>query len=233
MEEKALNYLEKNNLFHMSMIFPIKRGSADIIYAGKDGVFFRERESGAYMLSCINIDKGIELMDTAGRQDLICVFQKDIAHYLNKKYNYKKCMENFQAVYTKKEPIDITARNLNIQALNLTHLDLIYKYYHDDVNYDYLKRRLCAGAIYGGFLNGELCGFAGTHEEGSIGILKVLENFRRRGFALELESYMMNIFIERGDIPFAQVKPDNEASIRLHKKLGFELSEDCLYWLFD
>ncbi|MCL2564563.1 MAG: GNAT family N-acetyltransferase [Defluviitaleaceae bacterium] len=233
MKEKALKYLEKNSLFHMSMIFPIKRGTADIFYAKDDGVFFRETESNAYMLSITDFNKGRELFDKAGRQNLVCVFQKDIAVYLHKKHNYRKCMENFQAVYTKKVPIKIEQRRLDIQPLNLSHLDLVYEHYHDDVDYDYLKRRLSTSAIYGSFINDELCGFAGTHEEGSIGILKVLEKFRRQGFALELESYMVNIFLERGDIPFAQVNPPNTASIALHKKIGFELSADCLYWLFD
>jgi len=233
MKEKALNYLEKNSLFHMSMIFPIKRETVDIIYADTNGVLLRERESNAYMLSVSNFDRGKELMDKIGRQDLVCVFQKDTADYLHKKHSYNKCTENFQAVYTKKEFVEINTRILDIQPLTLTHLDLIYKHYHDDVDFNYLKRRLCVGAICGGFLNEELCGFVGTHEEGSIGILKVLEKFRRRGFALELEGYMINIFLARGDIPFAQVNPSNKASINLHKKLGFELSKECLYWLFD
>lgn len=232
-KETALEYLEKNSLFHMGMIFPVKRGSAEIIYAESDGVFIKDTTSGAYMLSIENFDKGRKLVDEGGRKDLFCVCQKSVAEYLEAKYKYGKCMENYQAVYTGKEPVETGPAELSIQPLTPGHLDMVYKHYHDDVDYDYLKRRLELGAIYGGFLKGELCGFAGSHEEGSIGILKVLEKYRRRGFAYALEAYMVNLFLERGDIPFAQVKPENEASIRLHKKLGFDISAESLYWLFD
>lgn len=233
MEEKALEYLELNRLFHIGMIFPIKRGSADIIYADDDGVFIIDIASEAHMLSFDNIEKAIELLDTAGRQDLVCVYQKELADYLQKRYGYTKRLENFQAVYTKKEPVEIPPTELEIRPLTPDYLDIIYEHYHDDVGYEYLRRRLEHGAIYGGFADGELCGFAGTHEEGSVGILRVFEKFRRRGFAEVLEGHVVNIVLERGEIPFTQVDPDNEASIRLQKKLGFEISKEMLYWLFD
>lgn len=232
-KKKALEYLEKDSLFHMGIIFPITRESADIIYAQSDGVFIKDRESGAYMLSVSNFDKGRELVDEAGRQVLFCVFQEDMANYISEKYAFGKCMENFQAVYKSGEPITASQTGLNICPLPLDYLDTLYEHYHDDVDYDYLKRRLERGAIYGGFFEEELCGFVGTHEEGSIGILKVFEKFRGRGFAFALEGYMLNLFLNRGAVPFAQVKPGNEASIKLHKKLGFELSSAKLYWLFD
>jgi len=233
MKEKALEYLEKNSLFHMSMIFPIRRNSADIIYAEKDGVLLREMTSGAYMLTVSNLLTGRQLLDSLGRCDLLCMFQKEMSEYLLEKYSYKKCMENFQAVYTKKEHVKATPSSLEIRPLSLEYLDIIYEHYHDAVDYEYLKRRLSMHAIYGGFAGNELCGFAGTHEEGSIGILKVFENFRRRGYAEVLEGHLINTLLGRGEVPFAQVGPDNEASIRLHQKLGFELSREKLYWLFD
>jgi len=164
MEKKALEYLEKNSLFHMGMIFPIKRGSAEVIYADCDGVFIRDRASGAFMLSFDDLNKGIEFLNDIGRVDLLCVYQKELADYLQAKHSYAKCMENFQAVYMKEELVEISCRDLEIKPLDRGYLEMVYEHYHDDVSYEYLKRRLEAGAIFGGFVEGELCGFAGTHE---------------------------------------------------------------------
>lgn len=233
MEEKALEYLERNSLFHTGMIFVIKRRSADIIHADEDGVFMKDISSGAYMLSFGNLDKAIDLLDSIGRQDLFCVYQKELSDYLQIKHNYKKRAENFQTAYTKQKPVEISAAELEIKPLTLEHLNIIYEHYSYYVSYDYLKRRLECSAIYGGFAEGELCGFVGTHEEGAIGILKVLEKFRRRGFAEALEGYMINTVLDRGEVPFVQVDPDNESSIKLQRKLGLEISKEMLYWLFD
>jgi len=69
--------------------------------------------------------------------------------------------------------------------------------------------------------------------KGAVGILRVLEKFRRRGFGAALEGYVINEVLKRGEVPFVQVNPWNEASIKLQLGLGFEISKEILYWLFD
>lgn len=233
MEEKALKYLEQNMIFHMGMIFPIKRGSAEIFYAGDDGVFMQDKASEAFMLSFCDLDNGTELLDYIGRVDLICIYQQELAEYFQNKHNYDKYEENFQAVYMKDEPVKVSVEGLEIRTLGVDSLDLIYEHYNHHVSYDYIKRRIESGAIYGGFADSEFCGFAGTHEEGAVGILKVLDGFRRRGFAEALEAHVINAVLESGEVPFVQVNPNNEASIGLQRKLGLEVSGERLYWLFD
>jgi len=233
MKEKALEYLGQNSLFHMGMIFPIKRESAEIFHAGDDGIFIQDKMSGAFMLSFCDLDKGKELLDSIDRVELICIYQKELAQYFQEKHNYDKYEENFQAVYMKNEPVTVSAEGLEIRTLDVDSLDLIYEHYNHHVSYDYLRRRLDSGAIYGGYCEGTFCGFAGTHEEGAVGILKVLDEFRRRGFAEALEGHVINAVLANGEVPFVQVSPDNEASIGLQRKLGLEVSGDKLYWLFD
>ena len=232
MKDKALKYLTENSLLHMGMIFPIKRGTVEIIYADADGVFLIETVSGAYMLSAKCPEKSKKLLDSVGRQDLICVHQKSSFDYLTEKYNYPNGLICLQAVYNSKEPVILDSQRLNIRQLTPSYIDIVYEHYHENADYDYIKKRLAAGDIYGGFLCGELCGFAGTHAEGCIGILEVFPAHRRNGFAFELEAYMVNLILENGQIPFAQVTVGNEASMRLHKKLGFDISVDEVYWMF-
>jgi len=231
MTEIALEYLEKDSVLHMAMIGPIKSGTADIIYAGQDGVFMREEESGVYMLASSSFDKGKVLIDKVGRQSHVCVYRKDLADYLHEKYRYKKYVANLQAAYIKAEYVELSTGVLDIQPLILTHLDWVHEHYHDHLDYDYLKRRIERGAIYGGCLDDELCGFVGVHADGSMGILKVLEEFRGRGLAAELVGAIVNILIDKEETPFSQIEHDNEASIGLHKKLGFEVSTGLVYRL--
>jgi len=217
----------------MGMISPIKRGTAEIIYAESDGVFIKETKSGVYMLTVSDFDKGKTLVDKIGKPAHICIYQKDIADYFYKKHGYKKCAKNVQAVYTQLDYVEMSSHVLNLEALTLAHLDLVYKHFSDYLKYDYIKRHLLHGAIWGGFLDSELCGFVGIHEEGAIGMIKVLENFRGRGYASELTGCIVNIQLDKREIPFSQIEHDNEASIGLHKKLGFEVSTDVYYRLMD
>jgi len=234
MKSKALGYLQGDELLHMSMIFPILRETAELIYAGGDGVFMKELESGAYMLSVNCPDKGKELLESVGKQELFCVHQKYIAGYLLEKYNFQNHLECYQAVYPHKDKGRIEAKSaaLTIKKLGAEHAGTISGHYHEYVDQGYIMSRLERGELYGGFLGDTLCGFIGTHEEGTIGLLKVLEQYRRRGFGEELESFMINLIIDKGQTPFAQISTDNIVSIKLQKKLGFQISQDTLHWLF-
>ena len=233
MKERALEYLENDHVLHMAMISPIKRGTADIIYTGHDGVFIKDTASDVYMLASCSFDKGKELLDAAEKPSHICVYRKDIADYIYEKYRHKKYVQNLQTAYIKTEYVELSNKTLDIQPLTLAQLDWIHENYSDHLDLEYLKKRIECGAIYGGSLGGELCGFAGIHADGSMGILKVLEKFRGRGLAHELAGFMVNIMLDKGEIPFSQIEYDNEASIGLHRKLGFEVSEGFVYRLID
>lgn len=230
MYNEALKYLRTNEVLHMGMIFPILRGTAEFIYVDNDGVFLKEVKSNSFMLSISNLDKGKKLIDSEGDKAIYCMYQKSLADYLMKKHEYQNQLVCFQAVYFEKEHITGHSTKLSIRQLGLEYIDTILEHYHED--YQYIKHRLECGGIYGGFLGDELCGFVGTHEEGSIGILEIFPQYRRRGFGEELESHLINLILDEGHIPFAQISVDNEASIKLQMKLGLTISSDTLCWLF-
>ena len=231
MEEKALNFLEKDELLHMGMIFPIKRKTAQIIYADEYGVLLKELKSNSYMLSVNDFDLGKELLDLVKHGKLFSVCQGFMVNHILEKFNLTEILECFQAVYFKKDPLPVS-KDLNIKKLDLKYLDVVIEHYNTYVDSDYLKRRIDAGELYGGFLNGTLCGFAGTHEEGSLGILEIFPEYRKRGFGTILASFMINLSLKNRQIPFGQIKTDNVKSLNLQRKLGMEISKGEIYWLF-
>ena len=231
--EKALRYLNAEPLLHMSMIFPIRRGTAEVLHAAAEGVFLHETQSDAYMLSATDFETGKPWLDGVGRHPLVCVHQRCFADYLNRKYGYAMQLDCFQAVYTKKNLLPIDAGSgLEIRALQPKAAQEVYQHYHDNADLDYICGRIMAGELFGGFEGDKLCGFIGTHTEGSIGLLHILPDCRRRGFARKMESFMVNRALNAGRVPFSQISLDNEQSLALHRSLGFELSNKVLHWLF-
>ena len=49
--------------------------------------------------------------------------------------------------------------------------------------------------------------------------------------AAALQTYMTNLMLEQGKIPFSQVVTDNKESLGLQQKLGFYLSRDTIFWM--
>ena len=83
-----------------------------------------------------------------------------------------------------------------------------------------------------GFDGGSLAGFMGEHLEGSMGLLYVFPEFRRRGYATELENAVIAKTLREGYIPFGQIEKNNSASMALQRKLGLAVSDRMICWMW-
>ena len=100
-----------------------------------------------------------------------------------------------------------------------------------------VRERFLAKAMFGAYIRAEdgteaFAGFIGKHEEGSVGMLTVLPEYRGQKIALALESYMINRELEQGFTPYGQVCEDNTASIKLQQKVGLCFSKTPVFWVY-
>ena len=72
----------------------------------------------------------------------------------------------------------------------------------------------------------------GEHLEGSMGLLYVFPEFRRKGYAVALEKSMIVKTLSEGYIPFGQVEKNNRASVLLQKKIGMTISDRLICWMW-
>jgi len=231
LQETAIDYLSQNMLKHMDMIVPIKRGTANVLYAAKDGVCLVDTKSEAYMLSAASRETGAQLIAMLPAEGLFTFHQDFLLDDIKKKVRYETFIENFQAVYFGEEPLHI-AENIMQKPLDLSHFDIVVENYDVDVGADYLRKRLEEGQLFGGFVDSELVGFVGIHAEGSIGLLKVFDQHLKKGYGAALTGYITNYQLRQRVRPFAQICVGNEASMAVFKKLGFSISTERVYWLF-
>jgi GNAT superfamily N-acetyltransferase len=230
MNGKAIKYLKENPLLHMGMVDAIRRDTADILYADIDGVLIKEQKSNAYMISVENFEKGQELINSILKCNLIVAHQNFMVNYISNRFGLSERLECVQAVYMDKTKIRIK-EELKIKQLEENQIEVVLEHY-DKLSKNEVEELLKNGSLFGGYKDEKLIGFIGTHLEGSMGLLEVFPQYRRLGYGVTLESYMINQMIEKGLIPFAQIEINNEKSIELQKKLGFEISEDRLYWIY-
>ena len=86
-----------------------------------------------------------------------------------------------------------------------------------------LEGLLAEGVVLGGFERGRLVGFVGEHPEGSMGMLEVFEEARRRGWGRALAGAKIRQVLAAGRTPWAEVWPDNDASLALLRSMGLEV----------
>lgn len=93
-----------------------------------------------------------------------------------------------------------------------------------------LEVLLAAGRVIGGFEEGRLVGFVGEHPHGSMGVLEVLPDARRRGWGSALAAAKIRQLLVEGRLPWAEVLPDNDASLALELSMGFDILESGRLW---
>lgn len=96
----------------------------------------------------------------------------------------------------------------------------------------YIAERIRAGRMWGIFEEDRLAGFIGTHTEGSMGMLEVLPDYRRRGYGIALERFLIAWQLSQGWIPFGHVIDGNEASAHLQRKAGLTRAGLPAIWVF-
>lgn len=229
-EEKALKYLEGDLLLHMSMIEPIRRKHARIIYADIDGVLIQDQISGSYMLSAIDESAGRRLVSLVKDADLFTVHQEFLVPIVQSKFDLNIVKDCVQAVYLDDKPLPVDEK-IQICVLGPEWVSEVAENYHCVDDMGYIRDLIDNKEIYGAFIDGSLAGFIGTHKEGTMGLLVVLPKYRLMGVGTALESHMVNLFLSRKQVPFGQVLEGNLKSLGLQKKLGFKISEKHLFWM--
>ncbi len=143
----------------------------------------------------------------------------------------KELMECQQALYLSKTPPKIAHPGVEIRDLTMDDVPFILENYHNPGAYEsHVRGRIREGMV-GGMVDGRLAGFAGVHQEGAMGMLEVLPQYRRRGIAEVLESEIIARQIRKGRLPYCHVLLGNAASVALQTKLGLTFDPKPLFWL--
>ena len=225
MKEKALEFLNKDYLLNVDMIECIRRDICRILYASDKAVLIVADSGWVHMLSCEDRELGLELIKTH-QPPWVVLHQMDMREAVAG-LGYRIGDECWQSAYTKTTPMEETLAD--IRRLDRRFLKRIADNYElaDEEEIDAL---LDAGVIYGAFAGGELAGFIGKHEEGSVGLLFVFPEFRRMGIAEALERNYVNRELAEGNVAYGQIFVGNTPSRQLQEKLGMDFSDKFICW---
>lgn len=225
MKEKALEFLNKDYLLNVDIIECIRRDICRILYASDKAVLIVADSGWVYMLSCEDREQGLELIRTH-QPPWVVLHQMDMKEAVAG-LGYHIGDECWQSAYTKSTPMEETLAD--IRQLDRSYAKLIDENY-DLADEEEITAQLDAGVIFGAFVDGELAGFIGRHDEGSVGMLFVFPEFRRMGIAEALERNYVNRELAQGNVPYGQIFVGNTPSRQLQEKLGMDFSDKFICW---
>ena len=231
MINKALEYLRREYLHNLDMIEGLRRDLYDVLYAAEDGVLICDREGGrTHMLSCRDAEAALRIAKlTQPGCGLFVAHQADTVEPLRELLGFDEASECWQAIYLKDTPLPIG--DFDIRRLDLSYAPFVAEHYNGPDCLEYMQWQINDGAMLGAFVDGELAGFIGRHDQGALGVLEVLPEYRRRGIAAALESAAINRELQEGHVPYGQIVIGNNASRAVQEKLGMSFADKNVWWL--
>ncbi|MBQ8080442.1 MAG: GNAT family N-acetyltransferase, partial [Clostridia bacterium] len=225
-------YQNLNRLENAGIRHALLRGTCDVLEHSEQGIFLYERVGRAHMLATDEPALGIEWLRAhdAEKFRLIAVNQPQIADWLGEKMPASRQMRCYTAAYQQPEP-PAPAGELHIRKAGLSDLPLVLSHY-DLVDEDELREGLRRGNLIIGQEEDTPVGFIGEHLESGMGMLTVFPAFRRRGYAQILEAHLIARILARGQQPYCHIEERNAPSLALQRKLGLDISERLVYWVF-
>lgn len=142
------------------------------------------------------------------------------------------CEPYYFYIYERTEPLPLRGA-LAIKPLTLADVPVVEEHYAL-LSPAEIRRHVADGWVWGGYNEqGELVGFIGEHDEASMGMLEVFPQYRRHGYARELQGASINRLLAAGRIPYSQVALDNVASRALQRSTNMTQASTIHAWCWE
>ena len=235
-KEKALKWLYQDELLNLLSIDMLETGYIKIEFSGTQSLLLANESN--YMIHCKNqdewpslIDKLLEIIAT-DHFVILRAHEKWYLEDLMEKSGFTDLEVYYNSIYPDSFPLDYKVpEGVTIRPLTMAEFSSVREIYLTVDSDEYITDRIKEGML-GAFVEEELAGFIGTHEDGSIGLLEVLPKFRRQGIGRALETQMVKLLWSLDRRAFGNIAQDNTLSRTVHEKIGLPISKEPVYWLF-
>ena len=121
--------------------------------------------------------------------------------------------ENLDLNLIKNETSDIDIKDAEI-------IDKLYQY-RNDWSLEAIKKDIVHRSSSAVYVDGDIACWVLVHEDNSMGIMFTKEEYRRRGYAVDVTIDLASKIIKSGKIPYIQIVKGNNMSPGLAQKCGF------------
>ena len=226
-KQEIIKRLVKKKRQNIHMIELLHRGLGEVVY--EKGMDILLKFENLYMIHAVDVLSAGKMFMQIPKDAMIITTQAFVRDMLENVYDKTGLCKCTQALCTRKEALPVKYKD--IRVLDGSYFDYVMQHYNL-ANPENIRERLAAGAMYGAFDGEQIIGFIGVHNEGSMGMLFVEEEYRHKGIGASLESYLINLQVSNGFIPYCHIIEGNDKSLALQEKLGLYLADTPLWWIW-
>lgn len=227
-KQRLILRLSKDKRNNIHIMESLARGKGEILYHQGGDLLVQDRASSVCMLTAEKTESAGRLAEMLPEGTRWVIVSQNFVRELFVEKGCGLFGSCSQYLYTNK--VFLPVRYKEIRRLTEEDTPYVTAHYAHDTE-EYVRERVRAGVMYGAFSGERQIGFIGIHTEGSMGLLYVEEEFRRRGVAEALEAFCANRLLEKGFTPYGHIMEGNTPSEHLQEKLGFYRASRCVYWM--
>ena len=217
---RALRLLKAAHRRVFPLMEALRRGIGQVLAAEK-GCVILDLGNGQMLAWTPDATRSMDLLSQCGNLTALGLFNSEILGDAAVTLGLPVVVRSHVCSYRRKTLLELDPEK-DVRELNETYADVIRAHYShvEWLPEEHLRSALERGDFLGGFEVGKLVGFVGENLEGSFGLLEVFEGHRRKGWGRALVSAKINQVLNRGQVPWCEIFPDNTASLELHTSLG-------------
>ena len=229
----AIRFLEQEYLWHIDMLEALRRGRGQVLYhEGRTVLVKRNDEPESYLLTSEGPDGADAAFDGLPAPWCLMARGPGVSERMEERFGLERQLICYNVAYLKTERPSWDCPGLAIRPFRLEELPAFRAHYTRE-DEDQAREHIQRGELFAAEYEGQLAGFMGLHADGSMGLLQVFPEYRKLGIGRAIEIFFINFCLDRGWIPYGQVRCDNAASFSLQKHLGMTMDPTkTLCWLF-
>lgn len=229
--EDALNKLETDRVKNISIINFIKNNEILGINIKGDSILARGISDRSWVyISCPGAEDLRNLISQLTTEDRCFGAIEDwMVPVLTEG---KEMMWDISVVkYYLPEEVYLPPAPLKTVSLSAHQAETVYSNseYKEYISLEYVIQRITKGISSGIYVDNKLVSWGITQDDGAIGFLHTLHNYRKKGYAYGITLSMIEKLRDRAELPFAYAEASNNKSISLLTKLGFRKSS-TIHW---
>ncbi len=230
------SYLARDPVLYLDLTDTVRRGEGWVVDACSTGAlvafknYERQGHPTGFTLCAADLPTARAMLAHLPEDlEFIVAHEEHYLSLIQERFPTADFHPSLQMGYLSHKPLPLPDLGIQIRPLETLHLPSVLEHYPLGGE-TYLCWLIERRELYGAFKANALLGFMGRHAEGTLGLLEVLPQYRRQGVATLLQSFMTNLELSRGHIPYGQVFLDNGPSLALQQRLGFQPSKGTLFW---
>ncbi|SCY10691.1 GNAT family N-acetyltransferase [Alkaliphilus peptidifermentans] len=130
------------------------------------------------------------------------------------------------------EDVKLESTATNLDNLNESDAEFIYNNsdYKEYLSIEYIIERIKNGVGSCIRYNGNLAAWGITQDDGAIGFLHVMPEYRKNGFGKAVTIDIIHKLRQQGKLPYVHIEEKNTASMNLAQSMGFKADKEICWF---